>query len=174
MVASGSTLEEMATYLPGNLAELEKISGFGKVKVRTYGQQFLDIINTYREENNLEGRMSELTVKSQRKAKAGSKPDTKHESLVLHQQGLSIKEIAGRRNLAVGTIESHLLFFIKEGTVRVEDLVDADKLNKIREALAGFKGSSITPVKDQLGEEFSFGEIRFVLASLTTEKITGP
>ena len=46
-VVTGKTLDEMATYLPQTLDELEKISGFGKAKIENYGQQFLDIITKY-------------------------------------------------------------------------------------------------------------------------------
>ncbi len=46
-VVTGKTLDEMTLYLPQTLEELQKISGFGKAKIESYGQQFLDIILAY-------------------------------------------------------------------------------------------------------------------------------
>lgn len=40
LVAGSKTLEEMATYLPLTVDELELISGFGKAKAETYDHSF--------------------------------------------------------------------------------------------------------------------------------------
>ena len=52
-VASTATIDEMAEYLPQNLDELVKISGFGTAKAKQYGHQFLKIIVDYCSEHNL-------------------------------------------------------------------------------------------------------------------------
>jgi superfamily II DNA helicase RecQ len=66
-VAGSKTLEEMTTYLPQTLDELEQISGFGKAKVERYGNEFLSIIKKYSLENNLFSRISEKQPKGKRK-----------------------------------------------------------------------------------------------------------
>jgi ATP-dependent DNA helicase RecQ len=48
-----SSLEDMATMYPTTMEELEKISGVSKGKSLRYGKPFLDIINTYVEENDV-------------------------------------------------------------------------------------------------------------------------
>jgi uncharacterized protein YpbB len=75
-------------------------------------------------------------------------------------------EIAKERNLAVSTIESHLARFVKWGDIKIDELVSREKLVLIEAALTDFKGSSIIPVKQQLSDAISFGEIRLVMASL--------
>ncbi|MEO7801084.1 MAG: HRDC domain-containing protein, partial [Ginsengibacter sp.] len=47
IVAGSTTIDEMARYLPQTLEELEKISGFGEVKIKQYGDAFLNVIKTY-------------------------------------------------------------------------------------------------------------------------------
>jgi superfamily II DNA helicase RecQ len=47
LVASGTTLDELTRYLPQTLKELAQINGFGKAKIESFGQQFLDIIIGY-------------------------------------------------------------------------------------------------------------------------------
>jgi len=46
-------LEDMATQYPCSLQELEKISGVSKGKAIRYGQQFIDLISAYVEENEV-------------------------------------------------------------------------------------------------------------------------
>jgi ATP-dependent DNA helicase RecQ len=48
-----SSLEDMATQYPCSLQELEKISGVSKGKAIRYGQQFIDLISAYVEENEV-------------------------------------------------------------------------------------------------------------------------
>jgi hypothetical protein len=182
IVAGSNTIDEMALYLPQTLAELRKISGFGDAKVKQYGQQFLDVIVAYTKENDLSSLIHEKSPKRERKEKpidrdgkpaaAKKKGDTHSESLRLFKEGKTIAEIAKERNLAVSTIESHLTRFVARGDIKIEAVINQEKLILIEAALTGFKGSSITPVKQQLSNDVSFGEIRLVMASMgiTTEK----
>lgn len=49
-VLNDATLREMASLKPRKIAELSKISGFGEVKTKRYGQIFIDVINDYENE----------------------------------------------------------------------------------------------------------------------------
>jgi len=51
----------MADYLPETEKELLRIHGFGKIKVKRFGAQFLEIINDYISANGLESRMIHFT-----------------------------------------------------------------------------------------------------------------
>ena len=53
IIFSDATLLEMATYLPQSAEEMRKISGFGEVKLAKYGRQFLNVIISYCQKNNL-------------------------------------------------------------------------------------------------------------------------
>jgi Helix-turn-helix domain/HRDC domain len=182
IVAGSNTIDEMALYLPQTLAELRKISGFGDAKVKQYGQQFLDVIVAYSKENDLVSLIHEKLPKRERKEKpldrddkpaaAKKKGDTHAESLRLFKEGKTIAEIAKERNLAPGTVESHLTRFVAWGDIKIEDVISREKLILIEAALTDFKGSSIIPVKQQLSDDVSFGEIRLVMASMgiATEK----
>jgi len=184
LVAGSLTLNEMATYLPQTLEELSTISGFGPVRIRTYGQQFLDIILAYCNENGLSSRISEKTPKRQRKPvrtgtggeKKETRPpalggtvgrartDTKDATYKLYKQGMSVAEIAKERNFAIQTIEGHLAFYVEQGKINIHELVSREKLLLIEPAIKDFNGGSITPIKDKLGSNISFGEIRLVIA----------
>jgi hypothetical protein len=163
-VASSKTLEEMTTYLPQTLEELEEISGFGKSKVETYGNDFLAIIRDYSVENNLTSNISEKTKKPKRKETKKSKRDTKLETFYLHQNGKTIIEIATERNLTVQTIEGHLAYYVQNGLVKVDELVSREKIVLIESELQNFGGGGIAPIKEKLGNNASWGEIRLVFA----------
>lgn len=169
LVAGSQTLNEMTEYLPQDLAELRKISGFGEAKSDRYGQQFLDIILDYCRDKNLASRISEKSPKRERKTRTGppkKKGDSHAASFRLYKEGMSIAAIAESRNLAVGTIETHLVKFVRSGEINIEDLVSPQKIALIRSALVDFTGGSITTVKEKLGADISFGEIRLVMAGM--------
>jgi ATP-dependent DNA helicase RecQ len=154
----------MVNYLPQTIDELIKISGFGKAKAEKYGERFLNIIVTYCTAHNLSSRIHEKTPKRQRKEKGSPKADTKFESLKLYKEGKSVAEIAGTRNLAVSTIETHLAHYVKSGDIKINELVSREKLVLIEPVLKIFDGVSITPIKEKLGNDISYGEIKLVMA----------
>ncbi|HTM94057.1 MAG TPA: helix-turn-helix domain-containing protein [Flavisolibacter sp.] len=163
-VASSNTLEEMTIYLPQTLEELEQISGFGKSKVETYGDEFLSIIKAYSLENNLTSNISEKIPKRKRKETKGPKVDTKAETFRLYKLGKGVTEIANERNLAAQTIEGHLAHYVQNGLIKIEELVSREKLVLIEPEIKNFNGGSIAPIKEKLGNKASWGEIRLVMA----------
>lgn len=164
IVAGSVTLNEMATFLPQNIEELAKISGFGKVKLDAYGNQFVNIIQQYCKEHNLISLINEKVPKRQRKEKDETRPDTKSETYKLFKEGKLINEIASIRNFAIQTIEGHLAWFVRKGIINIDELVSREKIVLIEPAIKNFEGGAIAPIKQQLGDDASFGEIRLVMA----------
>ncbi len=174
VVFSDVTLVEMSTYLPQNDWEMRKISGVGDLKFDKYGADFLAAIKKYCLANSLTSRID--LKSSRREPKKRTKrdvlgKDTYHMSLDLYRDGKSIAAIAKERNLAVGTIENHLTRFIATGEVSLDQFVSLEKLEVIREAIIKFGDSmALSPIKEYLGEDYSYGEIRAVMAALTGEQ----
>jgi GTPase SAR1 family protein len=174
-VAGTTTLDEMARYLPQTPEELIQINGFGKAKADRYGQQFLEVIINYCTEHHLSSLISEKKSKKEKKLKpekvAVPLPDTKTETFRLYQEGKTVTEIADQRGLTRQTIETHLAHFVARGEIKVEELVSREKIVLIGPALKNFDGkSSISPIKEQLGEGITYGEIRLVLAGKEFEE----
>lgn len=171
-VASSKTLEEMTTYLPQTTEELELISGFGKTKVETYGNEFLEIIKEYSTKNDLVSNISEKKAKRQRKETKGTKTDTKAESFRLYREGKTLSEIAQDRKLTLQTIEGHLASYVQSGDIKIEELVSREKIVLIEPLVKNFTGGSVTPIKERLGSDVSYGEIRLVLAWINHQKLS--
>lgn len=167
LVASSKTIEELVTYLPQDLTQLGKISGFGELKTKKYGQRFVDVIVAYSKENNLESMMEGISPRRERAKRnlaASMKNGTRAESFRLYKTGLAINQIAAERKLTVSTIEEHLGEYLKTGELHINDLLASDRQMMIQNALIRWDKSSITPVKIKLGKEFGYGEIRWVIA----------
>jgi cell fate (sporulation/competence/biofilm development) regulator YmcA (YheA/YmcA/DUF963 family) len=170
MVASTKGLTELATYLPQNLNDILKISGFGEATAKRYGQQFLDVILDYCRKNNLESLMhKKIEEKRERKKDKKNKKDkkdgkntkdTKKVTFDLYKEGLSIAEIAGRRSLAVSTIEGHLAHYVGKKEIPLRDFMDEEKERGILHALQS--GKSMSEVYAAFNGKASYGEIRMV------------
>jgi hypothetical protein len=167
IVAGSKTIDELAEYLPQSLPELRKISGFGDVKIEQYGKQFLDVILEYCNEHNLSSLIKEKVPKKEKKATTGEKKpkvDTKAESYRLFREGNSIEDIAATRKLTRQTIEGHLAHFVESGELNIEELISPEKLVQIEPVLKEYDGGSITIIKQQLGSDIGFGDIKLTMA----------
>ncbi len=78
----------------------------------------------------------------------------------------SIEEIANLRKLTVGTILSHFTKLIQDKAVSINDIMPEDKIEALTNAFYGYKEESLNPMKEQLGDAFSWEELRMYKASL--------
>lgn len=169
LIFSDSTLIELATYLPQSFNEIQQISGFGEVKSARYGEDFLQIVTAYCRQRNLASRISTKKAKKQRREPKEKKTDTKMMSFERYKQGLSLSEIAEQRNLNLQTIEGHLAYFILEGSIKVTELVPENKLPAITMAINVHGQHELGPIKQALGEDYNYGEIKAVINHLKHE-----
>ena len=169
VVFSDASLIEMATYLPQTSSEMLKINGVGDVKLEKYGMDFLGIIVEYCDVNDLDSRIDLKTPKRSAK-KQRVKRNAKGEStysitLEMFTNGVSIEEIADERDLAISTVETHLVRYIPTGEIKLTDIVPEEKVEIIRNAIIEMNAEQgIGPIKEFLGEDYSYGEIRAVVA----------
>lgn len=175
LVAGSNTLDEMARYLPQTIDELLLISGFGKAKAERFGKAFLDIIKNYSLENNLNSVIDEKQPKRIRKTKADAerktaKSDTKFLTYQLYKAGKNVKDIAAERKLAPQTIEGHIAYYVQQGDIKIDELVSREKFLLIEPAVKNYEGNSLTPLKEQLGNNVSYGDIRLVMAAVAFER----
>jgi ATP-dependent DNA helicase RecQ len=170
IILSDATLVEMATYLPQSMDELRLISGFGDVKLARYGREFLITVKNYSQKKGLTSRIHQKSPKRERKARSEGKSngsrsaDTAYDSLMLFRSGQTVAEVAASRGLAASTIEGHLSHYIYQGTVEINELVNDEKKIKIQDAVESYGAEKLGPLKEVLGEEYSYGEIKAVVA----------
>ncbi|WP_392535890.1 DNA helicase RecQ [Nostoc sp. C117] len=155
-----STLKLMVQVQPQNLAEFAKLSGVGSHKLAQYGEKFITEIRAYRQEKGLKNKSATSASVS---SPNSSSSYTELQTLQLHQQGLNIAQIAQKRNLSPATVSNHLEKLIeKNQPVDLNQLVPLEHQQKIWQVLEVLGDISLTPIKEQLGESYTFDEIRLV------------
>jgi ATP-dependent DNA helicase RecQ len=157
VIFSDATLTHLALKLPKDGSELRAISGIGEVKARDFGSEFLGAIRIFVNKHP-ELRPSESVVTPEVKRYAGG---TAELSRQLFEAGRSIQEIAQERHLSTATVINHLSGFIASGTIAdIGRLVDPEKLAAIRKAFAELGYDTLTPVREQLGPDYSWDELK--------------
>jgi ATP-dependent DNA helicase RecQ len=110
-----STLRQMAQIRPQSLETFARLSGVGSRKLEQYGQAFVDTIYQFCQQHGLTTETALLVEPRQPRQRSQRVTDTHRHTLQLHQQGLSIGEIAYQRQLRPSTIASHLERLIQNG-----------------------------------------------------------
>ena len=107
----------------------------------------------------------EPKVREKKNTQKKEKTDTKLESFTLHKQGKSIVEIAQVRKMANSTIEGHLAYYAAKGELDVSSIVSDKRVEEIVAAAKSLDTFLVNPIKQLLGAEYSYGEIKLALAS---------
>jgi DNA-directed RNA polymerase subunit F len=165
------TLVQIAVYLPITITDLKAIKGIGNKLAERYGEEIVTLIGDYRKDHDI----NEVVLPAKPEPKETDEPSgkTKDQTLSLFEQGLTIEEISGKRSLTKSTIEGHLAFWVAEGKIAVNRLVADDKREQIEKALQQEGGKSFREVKEILGGDVSYGEIKIVQASLKSQDTGG-
>jgi len=101
-----------------------------------------------------------------KKKKAEKKKSTLDETYELWQQRLSIKEIAQVRKLTETTVQSHFAGLIQAGKIKLTDVLPEDKINALATVFEGYTDTALGPLKEQVGDAFTYGELRLYQASI--------
>jgi ATP-dependent DNA helicase RecQ len=171
IIFSDVTLVEMAAFFPQSPDEMVSISGVGDVKLERYGERFITLIAGYCATRGIKSKpKSRVAKKAARQRSARGLADTFKETLRMFRAGKSVESIAAERGLAISTIEGHLARFVETGEIGLQELVPLAKAKIIRAALIeADAGEAVGPVKTRLGEDFSYGEIRAVMADFARQ-----
>ena len=176
VVFSDKVLVDLSTYLPLTPDDLRKIPGIGEKNFEHYGKFLLAAINKYCQSKNISSRMEALARRKTKTRGSGfrSDSDTVSETHALYKNGLSIEEIAKKRELKIGTIATHISSLFVQKRIPFADLnkfVSPERIEIIKNAFAEIGSTeALRPIKDLLGDDFSYEEIRLVGAVITTEE----
>lgn len=167
-------LISIVNELPSTLAELKKIKGIGKQKLKAFGKEILEIIDLYCNEKNIKRNNSQDEENSQITdgvdSGTGKKTGTREYSFELYKSGMSIEQIAAERNLKTSTIVEHLSTFVASGELDISELIDQSKIDLIVAAFKKHGTALLQPVKDELGDDVTYGELKLVKAYLKSGK----
>ena len=150
IVFSDRTLREMASERPVSHVEMIRIPGVGEHKFKLYGEIFINEIIQFR-------------------IKEKDKGSTYLETMSLLKQGLTLIEIAEKRQLNPGTILGHMAELYEKGeNISLENFVSREELNKIGSALKSFRSPPLMKdLYENLNGEIDYGKLRLGMAYFT-------
>ncbi|PID76082.1 MAG: helicase [Deltaproteobacteria bacterium] len=163
---------QIALKLPDSITALRQIKGIGEKIAARYGAEVIGMVRAYRKDKGLANTALPAALRfaaEKEEAPRPAKTESKTYSLQLFEKGLSVEEIAQRRDLKPGTIEVHLAHYVARGDLDIHRLVPRERCQQIREALRNRQPKGLREIKEALDETFSYGEIRLVLASVEQE-----
>jgi ATP-dependent DNA helicase RecQ len=153
VILHDAVLVEMVQSRPQSRAQLAQIPGIGESKLKRYGEEFLA---TIRRHGSGSREVLPETVGT----------PTAEDSLSLFRLGMTVEQIAARRNLKPETIYTHLSQAIADGKAGVLEVTgltveEAKKIQAVWRALPEEqRGTAFKPLFDALGGRYSYGVLR--------------
>ena len=160
MIVPQKTMVTLANFMPLSMRDLKLVKGMGTKKSEKFGEEILEIINSYCKKENIEPPAITLPEK---KVPKKIKEDTKKISFDLFTEGKLVSQIALERNLSVNTIEGHLAYYVGNGEIPIGKLVSQETTDLIAGYFEGIDDLKMGHVKAALGDKVSWSEIRFVI-----------
>lgn len=168
VIFSDAALKDMCAKLPKTNEEFLQVSGVGEHKLQKYGLEFIQAIRTFCEANPEREPVQATTVSAPKKSAKKAITDSHLETHKLHQENLSIDEIAEARELAISTVEGHLLQCAQQGMeVNFSSLIPSEYLPLLEQAVEEAGRDRLKPIKELLPEEVSYFMIKCYLYFLS-------
>ncbi|MGG5252323.1 DNA helicase RecQ [Neobacillus sp. SM06] len=163
VIFSDSALKDMVAKRPQTNEAFLAVNGVGEHKLKKYGEAFLAAIGNFLAGNL--GQEPEMAAETPVK-KAATKPvaNSHLETFKLYQEGLSLEEIAAKRELSLVTIENHLLLCAEQGLgVDLDGMIPNKFVPLLEQAVAEAGAEKLKPIKERLPDEVSYFMIKAYL-----------
>jgi len=139
-----------------------EIKNYKRIKVERVCEDFKNNNLNLIQENEDESYYQPKKKKSEKEAKKSTTQITYE----LWVEKKSIEEIAFLRKLTVGTILGHFNKLVQDKAVAIQDVLPDYKLERLSKLFKNYNEETLNTLKEQVGEEFSWNELRLYKASL--------
>ncbi|MFK9091085.1 DNA helicase RecQ [Bacillus salipaludis] len=172
VIFSDAAIKDMCAKQPKTNEEFLQVSGVGEHKLKKYGLEFIQAIRAFLETNpEYQSEIQAEQAAPKKAAKKATVGETHLETLALNQKHLSKEEIAEQRELAVSTVESHLLQCAQQGLdVDFSRHVPNEYLPLLEKAVEEAGRERLKPIKELLPEEVSYFMIKVYVYFLSKKK----
>ena len=161
------SLEEMATTYPINKEELASVNGVGMGKVNKFGKEFLEVIEKYVDENEIET-ASEVVVKS-------SVNKSKIKIFIIQQidRKVDLEEIASSKNLSFEELLTEMENICYSGTrltvdYYIDEVLDDNKQDEIYDYFLNSETDSIEEAMSAL-PDYAEDDVRLMRVKFLSE-----
>jgi ATP-dependent DNA helicase RecQ len=163
------SLEEMATTYPTTKEDLAQVNGVGMGKVNKFGREFLDLIEKYVDENDIET-ASEIIVKS-------SVNKSKAKILIIQQidKKIDLEEIAETVNMTFNELLTEIENISYSGTklnlnYYISQIIDTHKQDDIHDYFMNADTDSLeAALNDDSLSDYSEEDIRLIRIQFMSE-----
>lgn len=163
-IFADSTLRDMCEKLPATLNAMQEVKGIGEVKLKKYGQIFLDKLREIAPVSLKETADAPPVKQPTKQRESTDKIPTHLITLDYYRQGLTLSEIAQTRNLTAMTIETHIFKACQENiAVDLDRLIPLEAETTIIETIKRLGASPLKPLKEALPPEITYTNIRAVI-----------
>ena len=162
------SLDAMATTYPITIEELQNIPGVGPGKAKRYGQEFIDLIKKYVEENEIE-RPEDMRVRT-----VANKSKNKIELITAIDRKVPLDALAESKDLEFDELLDELEAIVYSGTkinvsYFIEEAIDNDIEEDIFEYFKESDTDDIETAMQELGDDYTEEEIRLVRIKFLSE-----
>ena len=162
------SLEAMATTYPITMEELQNITGVGAGKAHRYGEDFIKVIRTHVEENEIE-RPEDLRVRS-----VANKSRIKISIIQAIDRKIDLDELANSKCMEFSELLDEIEAIVYSGTkininYFINEVIDEDHQEDIFEYFKEAESDSLQAAIDELGNDYSEEEIRLMRIKFLSE-----
>lgn len=162
------SLEDMATRYPITIEELTNITGVGQGKAEKYGEEFLDVIANYVEENEIE-RPMDLVVKS-----VVNKSGLKVFVIQSIDRKIALDDIAHAKGIELGDIITEIEHIVQSGTkvnldYYINEEIDESDQEEVFDYFMEAESDSIEDALYEFDNAFSEDEMRLLRIKFMSE-----
>lgn len=155
------SLEAMATTYPINLDELANIAGVGLGKAKRYGQEFVDLIKTYVEENEIV-RPEDLRVRT-----VANKSKLKIAIIQAIDRKIDLDEIAVANGIDYDQLLTEIEAIVNSGTrinitYFIDEIIDPEDQVTVFDYFRRSTSDSLDEAVDALSPDYTEDEIRLM------------
>jgi ATP-dependent DNA helicase RecQ len=168
VVFQDPSLEDMSLKYPITMDEMGNIHGVGEGKAKKYGKEFVDIIRTYVEENDIL-RPDDLVVKS-----TGANSINKLYIIQNIDRKLNLDDIARGKGLNMDTLIKEMEQIVYSGTKLnikywIDEILDDEQQEEIHDYFMESESDSIEDALKEFDGEYDINELRFMRIKFISE-----
>lgn len=179
IVFGDNTLKEMSLRMPINKEQLLDISGVGEKKIDKYGDEFINKVKEYIENNLLEVNFEFLnakskTMNSKTTKRIGDKKKSFEITIEELKEGRSFIDIAKDRDITVSTVMSHIYKFLSDGgkvnfEINFTNLFTKEDEEEVIRAIKKIGYNKLKPIKEEVRDDISYDTIKYIILKYTLE-----
>lgn len=166
MILSSNTLKEISGRYPLDEEQLKDIGGIGPVKINKYGEDIINIVKEYIQENNINPKWEEK--KRLKLVLDGDSRKNDEIALDLLNQNKDINDVADELEISVSTVLGYVYDYIKLGNninfdIDLKCMYTENEKEMILDSINRFGDEKVSVIKKVMPDYVKYESIRAVI-----------